>query len=66
MMKDLKRFYYKMIIFHFIFYTLFTWFLSEGVKPEATNYVIVMCSIVGIFSMIFTSIIPLYRLRKNK
>jgi hypothetical protein len=66
-MKDRKKFYVKMIIFHLILYPGITWFLVSGLNDiPVRNFIIGLFSTGGTISMLTTCILPLTKLRKEE
>jgi len=67
-MKERRKFYRNMIIFHLIAYPLSTWFLVSVVNNDrlAQSFLIWVFVIAMIFSMTRSCILPLIRLKKEE
>jgi hypothetical protein len=67
-MKDRRKFYKKIIIFHLILYPLVTWFLISVANQDrlAKSFIIGIFAVGMILSLWSTCIQPLIRLKKEE
>ena len=66
-MKKVTKFYRNCIIFHLIIYPLGTWFLVSVANDRiAQTFIIWLFAIGMLTSILFTSVLPLIRLRKQE
>jgi diacylglycerol kinase len=66
-MKERRKFYKKMIVFHLVLYPLATWLLVWiSVDRVAQNFIIGLFAIGMLVSMTNSCILPLVRLRKEE
>jgi hypothetical protein len=66
-MKNAIKFHRNMIIFHLIIYPLMTWFLVSSISDKKGQIFMIWMFATGmVVSIIWTSILPLIRLRKQE